>query len=104
VGMAGIDGRRELRELRGFALRRAVFGTLLSAGRPLSVAEIVEALHAHGCTTNQRLSKPPHKVIASLLGHQVNTGRVRRTARATYELVPWPMSRATKWRYEHWWR
>jgi hypothetical protein len=57
-----------------------------------------------GATTNPRLSKPAHKVIASLLGHQVTTGKVRRTARGTYELVPRPMSRATKWRYEHWWR
>jgi len=50
------------------------------------------------------VGRPPHKVIASLLGHQVTTGKVRRTGRATYELVPWRMSRATKWRYEHWWR
>jgi hypothetical protein len=50
------------------------------------------------------VDRPPHKVIASLLGHQVTTGKVRRTGRATYELVPWRMSRATKWRYEHWWR
>jgi hypothetical protein len=81
-----------------------VFGVLLAAGRPVTVAEIVDALLAHGCTTNPRLSKPSHKVIASLLGHQVTTGKVRRTSRATYELIPWPMSRATKWRYEHWWR
>ena len=51
----------------GIQLRRAVLGTLLSAGRPLTANEIVGALHARGVTTGDWLTKGPSRVIGDLL-------------------------------------
>jgi hypothetical protein len=77
-------------------------GTLLLAGRPMTVTEIVETLHAHGVTTSPVLTRSPSRVIADLLAYQVRAGRVRKVARATFALVPGATSASTRSRWRHW--
>ena len=86
----------------GLRLRRALLGILLDAGRPLTVSEVAAALRAAGVTNMPWHAKPFHMVIADMLAYQIRTGRVRRTARATYEVIPSSMSRSTQWRCRHW--
>ncbi len=88
--------------ISGLILRRAMFAVLLNEGGPLTVGEVVDALHAAGVTTWSWAHKPPHLVIADMLGYQVRAGRVRRTERATYEVIPASMSRSTQRRCRQW--
>ena len=53
--------------ITGLLLRRAVLGTLLAAGRPLTAREVVDALAVAGATTGSHLTKGPSRVIADLL-------------------------------------
>jgi hypothetical protein len=92
----------KLRPITGLTLRRAVFGTLFRAGRPMTAVEVVAALHAAGVTTSPMLVKPPALVIADMLAHQVRAGRVRRTSRGHYAVIAASMSRSTQWRCLHW--
>ena len=86
----------ELRPISGLVLRRAVFAVLLDERGPLTVGEVVDALHSVGVTTYSWTAKPPHRVIADMLAYQVRAGRVRRTERATYEIIPTSLSRSTQ--------
>ncbi len=92
----------DLRPISGLTLRRALLGTLLVAGRPLTVGEVVDELHAAGVTTLPWHAKPVHKVVADMLAHQVRAGRVRRTRRATYAVIASSMSRSTQRRCRRW--
>ncbi|MEI8240355.1 MAG: hypothetical protein WCI22_13150 [Actinomycetota bacterium] len=56
----------DLVPIRGIRLRRAVLGTLLMAGRPMTVTEIVGSLQAHGVASSPLLTRSPHRVIADL--------------------------------------
>lgn len=49
----------ELRSISGLVLRRAMFAVLLDAGGPVSVGEVVAALHADGVTAGSWTRKPP---------------------------------------------
>jgi hypothetical protein len=89
----------ELVPIRGNRLRRAVLGTLLIAGRPMTVTEIVDSLHAQGVTTSPLLTRSPHRVIADLLAHQARMGRVRKVRRATFTVVPDAVSASTRTRW-----
>jgi len=91
-----------LRTISGLALRRAVFAVLLDARRPVTVTEVVDALHGAGVTTWSSSSKPPHRVIADMLSYQVRAGRVRRNERATYQVISSTISRSTQRRCRHW--
>ena len=91
----------ELEPISGLTLRRALFAVLLDADQPVTVAEVVGALHAAGVTVS-RTSKPPNKVIADMLAYQVRAGRVRRTGRAAYALIPKALSRSTQRRCRLW--
>jgi hypothetical protein len=91
-----------LQPVSGLRLRRALFGILISAGRPLTVHEVVSALHAAGVTTPEWCRKPPAMVVADMLGYQVRAGRVLRTGRATFTVVPASSSRSTRRRCLHW--
>ena len=88
--------------ITGLLLRRAVLGTLLAAGRPLTVREVTAALASAGATTSPLLSKAPNRVIADLLAHQARIGKVRRVAPGTYTVVPDSMSRSTRRRCVRW--
>jgi len=92
----------ELLPISGLTLRRALFAVLLAAGRPVTVTEVVDTLHAAGVTTWSWTSKPPHMVIADMLAYQVRAGRVRRTERATYQVISSSISRSTQRRCRHW--
>ena len=96
----------DLIPISGIRLRRAVLGALLEAlmeGRgPLTVGEVVDAIRAQGCTTWAGLAKPMHMVIADMLAYQVRAGRVRRTGRATYQVIRSAISNTTQWRCRHW--
>lgn len=92
----------ELRSISGLILRRAMFAVLLDAGGPVTVGEVVGAFHAAGVTTWSWTDKPPHRVIADMLAYQVRAGRVRRTGRASYEVIPTSMSRSTQRRCRQW--
>lgn len=79
-----------------------MFAVLLDAGGPVAVGEVVAALHADGVTTGSWAHKPPNRVIADMLAYQVRAGRVRRTDRATYEVIQTSMSRSTQRRCRQW--
>ncbi len=84
-------------------LRRAVFGVMLAAGRPMTVAEIVDGLHRAGVRVGEWHAKSERRVLADMLAYQTRAGRVRRTSAATYSFIA-PVSRSTRWRYLHWQR
>jgi len=88
--------------IAGLLLRRAVLGTLLAAGRPLTAREVADALAAAGATTASHLTKGPSRVIADLLAHQAKVGKVRKVAPATFAVVPASMSRSTRRRCLRW--
>jgi hypothetical protein len=90
----------ELEPIFGLTLRRALFAILLDAGRAITVADVVAALHAAGVTVYG--AKPVNKVVADMLAYQVRAGRVTRTARATYAVLPKALSRSTQRRCRHW--
>lgn len=90
----------ELEPIYGLTLRRALFAVLLDAGRAVTVAEVVDALHSAGVTVDR--SKPVNKVIADMLAYQVRAGRVRRLGRAIYALIPTALSRSTQRRCRLW--
>ena len=92
----------ELLPIAGLTLRRALLGTLLEAGRPMTVGEVVGALHAAGVTTVPWHAKPISLVIADMLAYQVRIGRVVRTRRATYAVVASSMSRSMQRRCRRW--
>lgn len=92
----------ELIVIAGIRLRRAVLGTLLEARGPMSVGAVVDVIRAQGCTTWAGLAKPMHMVIADMLAYQVRAGRVRRTGRATYQVIRSAISNTTQWRCRHW--
>ncbi len=91
----------ELRSISGLTLRRAMFAVLLDEGRPLTVSEVVERLQGSGVTP-AAVTKPPHMVIADMLAYQVRAGRVRRTARATYQVISSSISRSSQRRCRQW--
>lgn len=70
------------------------------AGHAVTVAEVVDALHAAGVTTDR--SKPVNKVVADMVAYQVRAGRVLRTGRATYAVIPKALSRSTQRRCRLW--
>lgn len=96
------DTTLPLAVIAGFRLRRAVLGILLGTNAPMTLTDIVESLRHAGFTTNPTLTKPPHGVIANLLDYQEGRGRVIRTARGEYVVVPTSFSASTKWRYRNW--
>ena len=65
--------------ITGLLLRRAVLGTLLGRGPPLTARRVADALADSGATTTRRLTKGPSRVIADLLAHQVRAGTVRKS-------------------------
>ena len=82
-------------------MKYAVLGTLLAAGRPLSLGELGRQMRASrpiddvaGMLTPKRLS--------DLLRAQVHMGRARRVDRGWYVAVPSGMSRTSRWRYRSW--
>ncbi len=91
----------ELEPISGLMLRRALFAVLLDARRALTIAEVVEALRVAGVTVSQT-NKPPNKIIADMLAYQVRAGRVTRTGRATYVVIPAALSRSTQRRCRLW--
>jgi hypothetical protein len=89
-----------VKPLHGHALRRAILGGLLVAGRPLTAREVVAELHAHGVTV-YRTGKSASRQVGDMLAYQSRAGRVERVAPGRYRLT-WPMSRSTRWRYRRW--
>lgn len=87
--------------ISGLTLRRALIAILLSARRPLTVGEVVDALYGAGVTIPTHV-KPINMVIADMLAYQVRIGRVVRVRRATYAVVPSSMSRSMRHRCRHW--
>jgi hypothetical protein len=82
-------------------VKSAVIGTLLSAGRPMSIAEITEAMSA--VRPIEMLAGPmTPKRISDVLRFQSRRGLVRRRSRGCYEAVPEQMGRTTRWRYRRW--
>jgi len=92
----------ELIPITGLTLRRALLGILLEARRPLTIAEVVDTLHAAGVTAHRFRKQRIHAVVADMLRYQIRTGRVVRVRRATYAVVPSSMSRSTQRRCRHW--
>ena len=93
----------ELREVHGIRLRRAVLGILLSTGVPMTAAEVVAVLHAHGVTTPTPRSKGPVRYVGDMLAYQTRAGSARRVAPGRYVVIR-SMSRTTRCRYANWHR
>ena len=70
----------ELLSISGLTLRRAMFAVLLNAGRPITVGEVVETLHAEGVTTHSWTGKPTHRVVADMLAYPAALPPVSRAA------------------------
>ncbi|MEQ1700416.1 MAG: GNAT family N-acetyltransferase [Ilumatobacteraceae bacterium] len=88
--------------ISGLLLRRAVLGTLLSAGGPMSPAEVAAALDAAGATTSPERTKGPSRLIADLLAYQVRIGKVVKVGPALFAAVPDRISRSTRQRCVGW--
>jgi len=91
--------------VRNIDRRRAVLGALMRAGRPLTVDQLVMALAAQGVDGPDLQGgsrRPPGKVVVDVLRYQMSLGRVRRVARATYEVLPDQLSVSMRWRCLHW--
>lgn len=82
-------------------VRYAVVGTLLRAGRPMTIGELIAALRAAG-PVDEVLGPLTPKRMSDALRAQAAQGRVRRVRRGVYEAVPSAMSRTTRWRYRTW--
>jgi hypothetical protein len=81
---------------RDLDVRRAVLGTLLSAGAPVRVGELVDLLGPRfGADAGP-------KGVSDLLRHQVRMGRVRRVERGVYAIVPGAIPKTTAWRCVNW--
>jgi len=81
------------RELRGPNLRHAALAVLILAGRPLTVAEVLDAIEVRGCRVRGR---DPRKALADALAHEHGRGRVLRVRRGTYLARRLP--KTTEWR------
>jgi len=80
-----------------------VLGTLLAAGRPLTAAEVLAAIHAAGATPRRwEGSKADVARISDMLGYQVRAGRVERVGRGRYVVVEASMSPTTLRRCRRW--
>lgn len=77
--------------LSGVELRYTLTVILLDAGRPLAVAELVEAVRCGGMAIPGRASK----TISDALRWEVRKGRVVRVRRSTYARGSMP--RSTEW-------
>jgi hypothetical protein len=83
------------------SMRRAIVGTLLRAGRPMSITELNAAvLVSRSAADTAQLLTP--KLISDVLRYQIRLGRVRRVRRGVYEAIPAAWSRSTAWRYVNW--
>lgn len=81
---------------RPIDLRRALLGHLLTAGDPVTVRGLVDAL------AGDFGADAEPKRIADMLRYQVRRGRVRRTARGVYQAMPGAFARSTAWRCVNW--
>lgn len=97
------DWTRDLDPISGLRLRRAVLRTLLRAGGPLSLDEILTSLRTvdRVYMTGFPGFDERHK-LSDLLGHQVRCGRVRRVGRGRFEIDVASLSATNRWRIEHW--
>lgn len=79
--------------LRGRPLRRAALATLLRAGRPLAVGEVLAAIEARGLRVG---STYPRKAVADALAYEHDRGWAVRVRRGTYAVGT--ISRTSQWR------
>jgi hypothetical protein len=79
--------RHDARPLWGRRLRSVCLALLRSHAAPLLLVDLHALLHRRGFVVN---SAHPVKALADALGYEALSGRVRRVARGTYELVPGP--------------
>lgn len=79
--------------LRGRPLRRAALATLLAAGRPLDVGEVLAAIEARGFAV---AAAYPRKAVADALGYEHDRGWAVRVRRGTYAVGR--ISRTSRWR------
>jgi len=79
-------------QVSAITLRSLLVTILLAHGGPCSVAQLTNALAAHGVVTKGR----PSKAISDALRWEISRGRVRRVGRGAYvaSVVP----RTTAWR------
>ena len=90
-----------IRYTTSLAVRRAIVGTLLRAGRPMRVAELTAAVLA-ARPIRWRGAELDARKVSDVLRHQQTLGRVRSVGRGVWEAVPTAFSRTTRWRYERW--
>ena len=68
-------------ELAGTRLRYAALATLVTAGRPLSISELLASFDRRGLRV---IAVSPCKALADALGHEVDLGRAVRVRRSVY--------------------
>lgn len=72
--------------IRGIALRYLLSLALRDAGRPLTVSELIRAVHTAGFSIEGR----PSKVVSDGLRWEIGRGRVERIGRGTYRFLGAP--------------
>jgi hypothetical protein len=82
-------------------LRRAIVGTVLRADRPMTVAEVIDAVVSSRPATNNGAPLSP-RFTADVLRYQARLGRLRRVRRGEYVAIRDAWSRTTAWRYANW--
>jgi hypothetical protein len=81
--------------LRGSNLRYCLLALLDLAGRPCSIAELIDQLEQLGLVVH---GADPRKTVSDVLRWELTKGRVVRTGFGRYEALPRPPSTARKHR------
>ena len=81
--------------------RRAVLGTLIRSGRPMTPAEVAQTILASR-PLNRGGVPLDTRTIAEMLRYQTRKGTVRRVSHGVYVFVPGSLTRTTQWRCERW--
>ena len=81
--------------LRGSNLRYCLLALLDRAGRPCSIAELIDQLDQLGLVVH---GADPRKTVSDVLRWELTKGRVVRTGFGRYEALPRPPSTARKHR------
>lgn len=79
--------------LWGRSLRRAALATLLRAGRPLAIGEVLAAIEARGRCVDAAY---PRKAVADALAYEHDRGWAVRVRRGTYAVGS--ISKTSRWR------
>lgn len=88
--------------LRPLDIRRAILGTYLRAGGPLSIDEVVRRLRAEGLDLSLTQRTSARQRVSDVMRHQVRVGRARVVTRGVFDLDGGAFSESSRYRCLHW--